>query len=393
LFHHQLSLLRFQQPLYFLLTYINIIKLYKSYRKEKAPMMIDDITSLKRDAFVYTELIQEFSKRNHKIVSRYVTKKLCANFAEDSRHVPILKYSSIIACGTGVFGGDAIVRMKSVLKKDIQLDKMLESTQSQGHMPFYDLNELVDVVTFKEWLDIYSKLKPFQIAWLATHRSRKHTHGCVSYNWTLWRFHIQRIFARVRAIKLLDNPHLAGHLDDAEKAFIEKEIDEAARNARQALEKIQSRDVARHRVIQWMDVLAKAYPIAVQIKQTIEPPFKINPQIILMAKIRRCFTTILRLRLTNLGLTFDGRTLKRSMECYLYRLKNYFLQLGDNWKQWAEAIENTLQSEVRQSGLKELHELFRRISVIEDYKCWYDDKQLALDQWVKKQDQPQSRKC
>ena len=342
-------------------------------------MIIDDITSLRRDTFVYKALIQEFSRRSGKNASRYVAKKVCANFAEDSCHIPILKYSSRTVWGTGPFGADALVEIKSLLKKDIQLDEMLERMQSQDRMSFYTIEELVDPVIFAEWLFIYSKLKPYQIAWLATHRGRRHTYKCVSCDWTLWGFHIHRIFG-----KLLNNPHLTDSFDNDLKIFIEREIDEAAKDARQALGKILKRDVARYQVMQWMDILLKKYPLAAQIKQTIEPPFKITPRIILMARIRRCFTTILRLHLTNLRLASDKREIKRPMESYLVRLKNLLTQLGNDGEQWANVVEKALQNGTSQYILRELYKLFKRISVIENFDCWFDDKQLMLNQWLTK---------
>lgn len=340
-------------------------------------LIIDDLTSLRRDVYVYRLLIQEFRKRiRRNSVSRYVGKKVCANFAEDSTHIPMLKYESKTGWGTSVFGADSVVRIE-VFRKNVQLDKIMQDIPLQDSIPIYSRDELVDPMIFEEWLAIYSKLKPHQISWLATHRTRRHTYKCVSYNWNLWKFHIDRIFQQ-----LLDNPDLGENIDDPLIEFTEKEIDESARNARQALDKIENRDASRYEVIQWLTALVKTLPLAMQIRQTIEPPFKINRRVILKARIRKCFTTILRLYLTKFGLSSDRRKVRRPMKSYLIRLENYLLQLGSDRKSRIEAIGSVLQDDNPRLTLRILYKFFIQISVIEDYKSWFDDKQLLLDQWV-----------
>jgi len=106
----------------------------------------------------------------------------------------------------------------------------------------------------------------------------------------------------------------------------------------------------------------------------------------MMAKIRRCFTTILRRYLSSLRLASDKRTVGTPMDSYLNRLKKYCLELEDRWKGWAENVDRALQIDEPRSTLKELYTLFTHISLIEDFECWFDNKQLLLDQWVTKED-------
>lgn len=344
-------------------------------------MMIDEIVSLKRDAFVYRALTQKFSEKRRENTSSYSEKKVRASFADDASNIPILKYKSKVVAGPSVFGAVAQIDKGTIFMKPVDLKKVLDQIDSQEYAPSYNLEELVDPLLFEEWLNIYSKLKMKHIAWLATHRTRRHTFSCVCYDWNLWRFHINRIFQKLLEIQ---------HSDDSSRVylrgFVEKEIDEAAKDARQAIDKILNKDAARYRVIQWMEALARTYPLALRIRQTIEPLFQVNSRVIMMAKIRRCFTTILRRYLSSLRLASDKRTVGTPMDSYLNRLKKYCLELEDRWKGWAENVDRALQIDEPRSTLKELYTLFTHISLIEDFECWFDNKQLLLDQWVTKED-------
>jgi hypothetical protein len=340
--------------------------------------MIDDVISLKRDTFVYKRLIQRYEEISHRNTSSYVTKKVQANFAEDTTRLPLLKYQSKAVWDTGIFGAVASIEMESTFKKNVQIDK-LPSIYSLDSSSNYEIEELVDPVLFEEWLIIYSKLKPYQIAWLATHRDRRHTYRCVLYDWNVWLYHIYRIFDKLRvAPPIYDCRDL--------RVFINREIDQAAKDAKQALEKIRNRDIARNSVTQILDALTTSYPLASQILQTIEPAFKINGHVFLMAKIRTCFTTILRSYLTKFALASENRAEKLPVECYFNRLENYCEALGNDWKTAVQALKKAFHEGRLEVGLIGLQIFFRRISTIEGFEQWFDNKQLELDQWLERRD-------
>ena len=342
--------------------------------------MLDSILTLWQDTFVYDELVRGITKKIP--LSRLLTKKICAIFADVCNYIPILKYQSNVSWAASIYGPDSIfkrTRKDSVFRKSVPLLDILTKLKHENNENWprrYDIDDLVDPIMFNEFQHVISKLTPSEILWLATHRTLRHTYRCVLRDFNLWQVHLERIFER---LSFFVDAGLCSR-SSTDISFYETEIAQAAKDIKLVLLKIQNRDKMRFKIREKLKLLAKLHPIASNIHSSIETSRKINPLLILRNEARRTLTTILRLFLCNQGLAYDKRAEKKPIQSYIYRLEVLLNKSLFNGQFSCNVLRDALVQNNSREFIEQIHKMFEFLSKPEDLGSWMLESD-TLDKW------------
>lgn len=344
--------------------------------------MLESLLNLGRDVFVYGRLLRGL-ELNGKRLSNASKMKISAFFVDACSFIPVLKYESGVSWSASIFGPQTVVVQKddSVFNRDVPLNKILENTDL-SRWPFtYNLSELSDPILFGELQGVLSALRPGEISWLATHRTLEHTKLCVSNDFVLWKFHFTRILERLRTADGRPIENTANS-----DAFISAEIDQAAKDIKQVLFKLENRNKLRYRLREKLVGLSTEFPVAQNIANSIEKPRKISLVIILKNEARRNLTSILRLHMSNCGLVPDNRKKKtNSMQSYLNQLETKLDRLSTRHGSRVGALKRAIAENEGEKIVAAITTIFRILASPDDAELW-ESQDAPLDRWLQQMD-------